>query len=278
MLTYMNPAAERLLGWTAEELLGRSMHDNIHYKHPDDSAFPVNHCPLLRVQREGSPLKEHEDVFVRKDGSFFPVACSSAPLISEGAFAGVVVVFRDVTLQKQAEQELRCSERRYRALADTMPQIVWAARPDGCLDYFNRRWYEFSGYPEGQSGDSSWLPILHPDDVEPCLKAWHEALQSGEPYEIEYRFMDRATGTYRWHLGRALPVCDDGGWIEHGSAHAPTLMNRSGSNKSARSQRRQGPVPGDAGSRTAEPSRAAAEHAIRIGSGRNGAANAWRIA
>ncbi len=214
MLTYMNPAAERLLGWTADELLGRSMHDSIHYKHPDASPYPAEQCPLLRVQCFGSSLKDHEDVFVRKDGAFFPVACSSSPIISDGAFAGVVVVFRDVTRQKQSEQELRGSERRYRALADTMPQIVWAARPDGCLDYFNRRWYEYSGFPEGQVGDSSWLPILHPDDAAPCLGAWREALQSGEPYQFEYRFMDRATGAYRWHLGRALPVRDDAGRIE----------------------------------------------------------------
>jgi PAS domain S-box-containing protein len=214
MLTYMNPAAERLLGWTAEELLGRSMHDSIHYKHPDDSPFPADQCALLRVQWDGSCLKEHEDVFVRKDGVAIPVACSSSPIISDDAVAGLVVVFRDVTRQKQAEQELRCSERRYRALADVMPQIVWAARPDGCLDYFNRRWYEFSGFPEGQSGNSSWVPILHPDDVAPCLGAWQKALESGEPYQIEYRFMDRLTGAYRWHLGRALPVCDDAGRIE----------------------------------------------------------------
>ncbi|HBI46767.1 MAG TPA: hybrid sensor histidine kinase/response regulator [Planctomycetales bacterium] len=214
MLTYMNPAAERLLGWTAEELLGRSMHDSIHYKHPDDSPFPADQCALLRVQLDGSALKEHEDAFVRKDGTTMPVACSSSPIISDGAVAGAVVVFRDVTRQKQAEQDLRGSARRYRALADTMPQIVWAARPDGCLDYFNRRWYEFSGYPEGKSGDPSWLPILHPDDVAPCLEAWRQALQSGEPYQVEYRFMDRVTGTYRWHLGRALPVRDDAGRID----------------------------------------------------------------
>ena len=55
MLTYMNSAAERLLGWTAEELLGRSMHDCIHYKHPDDSPFPADQCALLRVQWDGHP-------------------------------------------------------------------------------------------------------------------------------------------------------------------------------------------------------------------------------
>jgi PAS domain S-box-containing protein len=214
MATYMNPAAERLLGWTAEELLGRPMHDCIHYKRPDDTLFPAEQCALLRVQRDGSSLREHEDAFIRKDGVVIPVACSSSPIISDGVAAGLVVVFRDVAKQKQAEQELRGSERRYRALADVMPQIVWAAQPDGCLDYFNRRWYEFSGFPEGQSGNESWVPILHPDDLAPCLDAWQKAIESGENYQIEYRFLDRLTGAYRWHLGRALPVRDDAGRIE----------------------------------------------------------------
>jgi signal transduction histidine kinase len=58
------------------------------------------------------------------------------------------------------------------------------------------------------------LPILHPDDAAPCLEVWRQSLQSGEPYQVEYRFLDRVTGNYRWHLGRALPVRDDAGRIE----------------------------------------------------------------
>ena len=212
-LTYMNAAAERLLGWTAEELLGRAIHDYIHHRRPDGAALATAECAILRVQQSGESLRDHDDVFLRKDGTYFPVACSSAPIASDGAAGGVVVVFRDVTRQKQAEEELRESERRYRALADSMPQIVWAARPDGHLDYFNRRWYEFSGFPEGGTGDESWLPILHPDDAPPCLEAWAAALRSGDTYQIEYRFKDRASGGYRWHLGRALPVRDAAGRI-----------------------------------------------------------------
>jgi PAS domain S-box-containing protein len=115
---------------------------------------------------------------------------------------------REITRRKMAELELRDSEQRFRQLADAMPQIVWAARPDGVLDYFNRRWYEYTGFPVGQEGDESWKPILHPDDVQRCVDAWYEAVRSGQPYQIEYRFKDRAAGGYRWHLGRALPVRD----------------------------------------------------------------------
>ncbi len=215
LLTYMNPAAERQLGWSAAELLGRPIHDAIHHRRPDGSALPPGECALLRMRQSEESLKDHEDVFLRKDGTFFPVACSSAPIVSDGASAGVVVVFRDVTRRKQAEAGVAAEEASCvpRALADSMPQIVWAARPDGCLDYFNRRWYEFSGFPEGGAGDDGWLPILHPDDVPRCLDAWRSAVATGEPFQIECRFKDRASGGYRWHLGRALPVRDDAGRI-----------------------------------------------------------------
>jgi PAS domain S-box-containing protein len=94
-----------------------------------------------------------------------------------------------------------------------MPQIVWMARPDGYLDYYNQRWYEFTGFADGEGGDESWKPILHPEDVQRCVDGWHKAVQSGEPYQIEYRFKDRQTGGYRWYLGRALPIRDETGRV-----------------------------------------------------------------
>jgi PAS domain S-box-containing protein len=113
----------------------------------------------------------------------------------------------------RAADELRRSEATFRELADAMPQIVWAARPDGSLDYYNRRWYEFTGMPRGGGGDESWTGALHPDDLRPALDTWYAAVRSGEPYQIEYRIRDHRTGEYRWHLGRALPVRDAAGAV-----------------------------------------------------------------
>ena len=105
------------------------------------------------------------------------------------------------------------SEARFRELADAMPQVVWTARADGYLDYFNQRWYEFTGAQPGRGGDASWLPYLHPDDVGACLERWYQAVRTGTPFEIEYRFRDAATAVFRWHLARALPVRDAAGTI-----------------------------------------------------------------
>ena len=105
LVTFMNPAAERLLGWTNAELLGRKMHDVTHFLHPDGTPFPTEACPGLGVLREGTPRTDHADTFIRKDGSFLPVVYSSSRIVHEGKVNGLVVVFRDVTLQKEAAAE-----------------------------------------------------------------------------------------------------------------------------------------------------------------------------
>jgi PAS domain S-box-containing protein len=94
-VVYMNPAAERLLGWRRDEILGRKMHDVIHYKHRDGRPFPIEECTGFQVLREGRVLVGHEDLFIRKNGSFVEVVYSSSPLRSGETINGLVVVFRE---------------------------------------------------------------------------------------------------------------------------------------------------------------------------------------
>jgi PAS domain S-box-containing protein len=119
-VTFMNPAAEELFGWTLDELRGRNIHDAVHYKYPDGSPFPVEECPNLQVLRIGQTLTAYEDVFIRKDGTFFDVVYSSSPLRQDGSITGLVVVFRDVTARKQAEEALRQA---HEQLADRAKQL-----------------------------------------------------------------------------------------------------------------------------------------------------------
>jgi PAS domain S-box-containing protein len=103
-------------------------------------------------------------------------------------------------------------EQALRFVLDGMPQLVWSTRPDGYHDFYNRRWYEYTGADPNVTRGGGWNDELHSDDQQRAWERWTRSLESGEDYEIEYRFR-RADGEYRWFLGRALPMRDETGRI-----------------------------------------------------------------
>lgn len=100
-----------------------------------------------------------------------------------------------------------------RQLADNLPQIVWVTRPDGSHEYYNRRWYDFTGLTLETSNEQGWNNLFHLEDVERANAAWAEALSTGNPYEIEFRLRRAIDGEFRWFLGRALPYRNEAGEI-----------------------------------------------------------------
>lgn len=101
----------------------------------------------------------------------------------------------------------------YRLISETIPHMVWAARADGELDFFNRRCHEYTGLESRALEGWGWKAVVHPEDWERCLSSWTRALQTGERYEIEYR-LRRFDGEYRWHHGTAVPMRDAGGRLQ----------------------------------------------------------------
>jgi PAS domain S-box-containing protein len=146
LVTYINPTAERLFGWSSAELLGRKMHDVTHYQHADGTRFPAEECPGLQVLEKGTALADHEDLFIRKDGTFFRVVYSSSPIRLAGAIAGVVVVFRDVTAQKQAEEAVQRSASWLSSLIATTQDAVISIDRRGCVVSFNSGAERIFGY------------------------------------------------------------------------------------------------------------------------------------
>jgi PAS domain S-box-containing protein len=107
---------------------------------------------------------------------------------------------------------LQESEGRFRQMAETIPVQVWTAQPDGLLDFVTRRTADYFGrLPQDLLG-TGWAQIVHPEDVERASERWTSALDSGEPYEVEFRLLSR-DGTYRWHLVRADPMRNSEGRI-----------------------------------------------------------------
>ncbi|HEY1403375.1 MAG TPA: GAF domain-containing protein, partial [Pyrinomonadaceae bacterium] len=139
-----------------------------------------------------------------------------AARIVEGLAAQAAIAVDNARLFESAKQEranAEANERYYRFLAEAIPQIIWTARPDGSVDYYSQRWYEYTGTMLEESGDWGWQRVLHPDDVQRCVEHWKHCVETGEIYDIEYRFRRASDGQYRWHLGRALPLSDADGQI-----------------------------------------------------------------
>jgi PAS domain S-box-containing protein len=112
----------------------------------------------------------------------------------------------------QSKTAIHDLEQRFQVLADAMPQMVWSARPSGRVDYVNQQWCEFTGGPPEESYGERWMQFLHPDDVAQVDRDWTQAVETGGPYETEYR-LRRADGQYRWLLARGLPLRDAAGEI-----------------------------------------------------------------
>jgi len=112
---------------------------------------------------------------------------------------------RFVAVQKGDLRMARQHELYFRTLAETVPEIMWTANPDGVDDYFNRKWFDYTGMTLEQSCGTGWTVIVHPDDLAPCLSRWESALRSGESYDVQYRLRGK-DGVYRWFLGRANPI------------------------------------------------------------------------
>ena len=97
-------------------------------------------------------------------------------------------------------------------LVEAVPQLVWSTRADGWCDYFNQKWYEYTGASFVEHGGIGWQNALYPDDLARTVAAWQSAVESGSPFEVEYR-LRRADGVYRWFLARGLPIRDASGQV-----------------------------------------------------------------
>jgi PAS domain S-box-containing protein len=118
----------------------------------------------------------------------------------------------EIGAQVAAERALMASQADFAALTDAMPQMVWSTLPDGFHDYYNAQWYAFTGVPAGSTDGEGWSDLFHADDRDLAWDRWRHSLATGEAYEVEYRLRHHS-GTYRWTLGRALPVEDELGQI-----------------------------------------------------------------
>ena len=201
-----NQAFVQMLGFDREEeVVGRKIHDLIHHTHPDGSHYDKADCPIYICASSGIAAHIDHESFFRLNGEAFPVEYWVTPIFRDGVHQGAICTILDITSRKAAEAELAHSESEFRTFAQAMPNHVWASTPDGQLNWFNQRVYEYSGLAADSLNGTGWKQMVHPDDIALAGARWAEALQSGETYQTEFR-LRRSDGTYRWHLARALPI------------------------------------------------------------------------
>ena len=154
----------------------------------------------FRIERRGYP-----------ETVFFDVSYSAVP-DQDGTVGGVLCLVEETTERVVNEKRLRDSEARFQAMTNSIDQMIWSTLPDGFHDYYNQRWYEYTGVPEGSTDGEAWNGMFHPDDQDRAWSVWRHSLETGDPYRIEYRLRHRS-GQYRWVLGRAQAVRDAQGAI-----------------------------------------------------------------
>jgi PAS domain S-box-containing protein len=207
-ITSWNRGAERLTGYTESEAMGQ--HFSILYPREDLNADHALY-ELAMARRNGR--HEEEGWRVRKNGSRYYAQIQVWPMEDKsGEIIGFVKITRDITARRSSEQALKESEAKFRTITDAMPQIVWSTLPDGFHDFFNEQWYRYTGFQEGSTDGFNWDKGLHPEDRTRARYVWQRSLDTGQTYEIQYR-LRHFSGSYRWTLGRALPVRNENGVI-----------------------------------------------------------------
>lgn len=210
--TFMNPAAEQMTGFSYEEVRGKVLHGVIHHTRPDGSPYPLSECPLNGALAEHLEVHDHEDLFIRKNGEFFPVSSNARPIHKNGVGVATVIEVRDLTQQKASAKALVESNERFTQLADSISQLVWTAQPDGHIDWYNQRWYHYTGTTFEEMQGWGWSTVHDPEFLPTVVERWKICLETGTPLEIEFPLRG-SDGRYRPFLTKALPYRDQQGAI-----------------------------------------------------------------
>ena len=205
--TFINPTAEKLLGWNAGEIIGKCMHETLHHSRADGSPYPKEDCPISAFNDSSVHSAENE-VFWRKDGTSFPVEYISTPIRENDEMVGAVVVFKDITDRKRAEERLRSSEERYRALYEDNPSMYFTVDAEGKVLSVNRFGAEQLGYAVEELVGQSVASVFYEDDKTAVLNELNECVKNpGKVCHWEFRKV-RKDGTLLWVKETVRMVCD----------------------------------------------------------------------
>lgn len=198
-----------IFGYTQDEQPA----SDIFRKHIDPEYLPVRQKALDRLKKTGRLNYEARITTLQGEKRYIEVA---GKIYGEKGQSNLFMpgTVRDITADINYRKQLQESEKRYRLLADSIPQIVWTSNENGTLNYWNAAAFSYSGLTLEQFlDDNGWLDIVHPEDREENVRLWNEIIDHKTSFNFEHRFR-RSDGTYRWFLSRAVPLFDENNKVQ----------------------------------------------------------------
>jgi len=211
LTTFVNASAQRMLGYEADELIGRPQHDVIHHQHADGAPFPREACGIYAALRDGDVHTSRSEHFWRRDGSCFPVEYTATPMFEGGEIVGGVVTFRDITvelaaqaeaIERAAQEEARSAEVRAYGQIDEMADGFFAIDSSWRFVWLNRVAEKEFGRPREELIGASFLEAYPEIRDTPLYELYRAAMASGETGEMEFEVVEQQ----RWFAIRAQPT------------------------------------------------------------------------
>jgi PAS domain S-box-containing protein len=200
-IAYWNPAAERLFGFRAEEVLGQPL-SRVLVPERHVAAHERGYA-AFRVAGTGKMIGRTMELEARRrDGSELPVEISVSAVKRKGHWHAVAIL-RDIAERRRLEADLRKNEALFRHLAEASPVGIFRTDANGDCTYVNERWSEIAGLEPAQAMGQGWVRALHPEDSAAVERSWYQAARAGRPFKAEYRFR-RPDGKVTWVLGQAV--------------------------------------------------------------------------
>ncbi len=213
-----NPAAFRAVNTPEGEVVSATAPGDLPRKrtfqeYRDGRPLPPNELPMQIAAREGVEVRGVELSFRFHTGEFRHFYGNAVPLRdSRGEVTGAIAAYVDISHRKEAEQQLKASEQRFRQLAEAMPQIVWVADADGHISYLNQHFSKVTGLTTAEGLAMGRGGAIHPEDLEGLRDQWRTSVRTGSDYHAEFRLRGKY-GQYRWQVVRGVPIRDAAGQV-----------------------------------------------------------------